>query len=377
MITLTVFFTLLMNITAYAENVYFPIKSLSDQWQVYDEKYDAYVPYINSRHKNHNTISLLIDPLEYKGLFVRYYASRGLSVFFDNKIYKNYFTEGYDEISYDLLNKVKKDKRVLLTFVGPKDILPFKSTSIVSVKHVLNGNESLQADSNEVLVIPRDNINYSSYYLLMILFVCAAYIFQKYASYTTFVYIYNPKSLIGRERMDELNAHSDLDKFQIIYMILNCVCMSMVIITGYYRNPSLIEKSFIGEVLSLSTLLLMGYAAKYVFLQICGFVFDVPKLVKVQYFEFLRLTLIFSLAMFLMTLLFFSPFAVLPSISRVVFDYCAFALLLMLILKIGFMLKKASTFQNMYLISYLCITEILPVMFFYRIYFQVGYFLNL
>lgn len=220
-------------------------------------------------------------------------------------------------------------------------------------------------------------MNFASQYLIVVLIVLGSYIFQKYASYKTFQYIYNPLILIGKERFDDLSAHSDMDKFQLIYMVMNCLCLSLIIVTGFYAPLELEDFNFLKEVGMLTFLLLAGYFIKYIFLVFCGFVFNVPKLVKIQFFEFLRLTLIFSLILFVITLIFFSPFSVLPQMSRLVFDYSVFILLLFLLLKIGLTLKTAGHFQNVYLISYLCITEILPVLFFYRIYFQAGYILNL
>ena len=371
-------FALLAFIESRADMIYVPVKQLKDNWLVFDERYETYVPFVVSVHGRRDVLHMLVDPNLYQDQYLSFKAQNGLSVFFNNKIYSTYFNESTIQIPLELIKHVGGGKPVAVSFEGNYELLPIRSIAISVLKRESETVVSPNDDESMVtMAISRPDSAFASQYLLVVLIVLGSYIFQKYASFKTFQYIYNPLILIGKERFDDLSAHSDMDKFQLIYMVMNCLCLSLIIVTGFYSLEQLEDFNLLKEVGTLTFLLLAGYFIKYIFLVFCGFVFNVPKLVKIQFFEFLRLTLIFSLILFIITLIFFSPFSVMPEMSRLVFDYSVFVLLVFLIVKIGFTLKTAGHFQNVYLISYLCITEILPVLFFYRIYFNAGYILNL
>jgi hypothetical protein len=101
------------------------------------------------------------------------------------------------------------------------------------------------------------------------------------------------------------------------------------------------------------------YFVKYIFLETIGWIFNLSTIVKIQYYELLKFFFKFNLFVVPLCL-------VLRSINYIGFppSYLAFFILislLIILLRISFLIFKLTPFRNLYLFSYLCTTEILPL----------------
>jgi hypothetical protein len=62
------------------------VKDLSDEWMVFDKKYNSYIPYLDSSRQTY-TISRKLDLEKYKDYNLNFTADPGLGLFINNKLY--------------------------------------------------------------------------------------------------------------------------------------------------------------------------------------------------------------------------------------------------------------------------------------------------
>ena len=100
---------------------------------------------------------------------------------------------------------------------------------------------------------------------------------------------------------------------------------------------------------------------KFIYLHLLGWIFNVSELVKVQFYELIKVSLKFNLLLtVLTTAVYFSSYFHLK-MSFEYFIYFTIFSLAVVLLRVGHLSFKLSGFRNIYLFSYLCATEILPL----------------
>ena len=121
------------------------------------------------------------------------------------------------------------------------------------------------------------------------------------------------------------------------------------------------ESAIVVRVL-LYTGLIAGFVlGKYLFLELMGYIFDLTPIVVVQYREFMRTILFMGLFLPLVMLLYLSFNQTLPTTVLWVSNGVVSLLLVGTVLRVARTLHRRTSLLNLHLFSYLCATEVIPL----------------
>ena len=121
------------------------------------------------------------------------------------------------------------------------------------------------------------------------------------------------------------------------------------------------ESAIVARVL-LYTGLIAGFVlGKYLFLELMGYIFDLTSIVVVQYREFMRTILFMGLFLPLVMLLYLSFNQTLPTTVLWVSNGVVSLLLVGTVLRVARTLHRRTSLLNLHLFSYLCATEVIPL----------------
>jgi hypothetical protein len=154
---------------------YYLVYDYHDDWQVFDEQYKAYVPYIRNEHKDYNSFSLFFDSENYRGYKLLYFSSKENYLFINASLQRKLPVDQWVVMDVDSLKEKYGKTKVFLTFYG-------NNTSVEAIS-VLVGNKvskvekSIQISDSLLTVIPRELTPFQDYLILSILFLAICYAF--------------------------------------------------------------------------------------------------------------------------------------------------------------------------------------------------------
>jgi type III secretory pathway component EscU len=103
------------------------------------------------------------------------------------------------------------------------------------------------------------------------------------------------------------------------------------------------------------------YCIKYLYLRLLGDIFNLRKIISIQFFELIKISLKLNLLCVPLAIIFFYARAEMLEIAYKYFLYALILCGVIAAVRISFLIFKYSGFRNIYLFSYLCMAEILPL----------------
>ena len=100
------------------DNSFYIVHDYQDDWQVFDERYKAYVPYVREQHKGYNSFSLFFDIENYKGYKILYRSERENYLFIDASLQKKLPISTLLVLDVDSLQNVFGKAKLFLTIYG-------------------------------------------------------------------------------------------------------------------------------------------------------------------------------------------------------------------------------------------------------------------
>jgi hypothetical protein len=339
------------------------VKDLNQDWLVFDPHYKAYVPYIIVKKGNRpSSISQKLDLQKFKSYNLNFIASPGLSLFINNKLYYNNSTddEEYVKMPVQLISRDNFSEIDLLTFYNAKKIFPYNSFYIgfsqkntpLIVNDVKNAFVKLEREKT-----PGENI-----YIILFLLILFLFAFVKNKYYRRFSEFYDFTKLLPSSLGDD-NNNLVLDVFSlpsVLFILINSLSWALLMATlgGKQYNYDLSTISGLGLVIFI---IIVIYFLKYFYLEIMGWIFNLKQLVKVQFFELVKVSLKINLFLVPLVIVAFYSKGRIGEISNKFFLYILLFCFFISLIRASSLIFKLTAFRNIYLFSYLCTTEILPL----------------
>jgi len=120
-----------------------------------------------------------------------------------------------------------------------------------------------------------------------------------------------------------------------------------------------------GKILLVINFILLGAGyliGKYLLIQIIGNIFNLEKLSPMHFYEFVRFSTILSLAALILGFLSFGAHKISTQEMVLGIEVLVLVFFLARCIKVSILLTNWAKFRTVYLFSYLCATEILPIM---------------
>ena len=355
------FFLYISFFQAYAEGAFSNSKRLGDELYIFDSKYQKLVPLINL---NVNTVHFPLDTKLYKGQFLYFKSEGTVVVFVNNQLYKKFSHDHQTAISVDEIKNNFGAAFPLITLYSPQRLgKVIHSLSICTLQHTID-----ESNISYKLIDRTTFMTHQSALLGMLLLFVFFFAIQNNVSTQFFSYVYNPLNFI-RESIssDDLSTVSRMDFSKIIFLLLDTIIISFVYVLLHDENWN---QSLVQKISVLGSYLLILFFVKFIYNVIVAYVFRLSNYAHISYHQFLRHCMFFALMILCLYLLFSSPFTLFNISGKDLFNGLLVVLIGSYIVKVIFSLKKVINLRSFYFISYICVSELIPVILFLVYYFS-------
>jgi hypothetical protein len=354
------------------DNGYNVIYNFEKDWSVYDQDLGVYTPYVGQGSENSKVYSLKITLSDFPGGFlVIKTSSKANFLFFDNNLKKTLPYNKWVVYSIrELINESRKSQTTLSIFGSNK---PEDNTVFVGYP-ATKSTEMVSKSKNRFLsLIPRTNSHINSSLvlvffinILMLSFIASNYTkaFKKYYSLkdlTAFV----PKE-------NSFLVNKPMDRPNMMFIILLSLICGFIVLMAQANGFNIFAENFFFQIgdtfgilivnfFKICLIIFVSFIIKYFYINLVGKLFNIRKFVDVHYFKIIQTSIYyFSFVLILLLLGYNTHLKPNFEFKYVITLVLLFFYILRTIL-IYFTINRAGNIKTLYLISYLCIVEVFPI----------------
>ena len=350
---------------------YFLVKNLAQDWLVYDQREKEYVPYVAEQHGNQLSVNTLVDlesNLHYELLL---YVEKNNYLFLNGSLQENLKAGSWRVMKIDSLYKIFRRPQLMITIYGT----PGQAGKDVIIVHRKAAVEKLITIEEESFLNlkPREQASIANFFILgiLLLFTFAAFLFN--TSPRAFNRIYSLPDLFQMDfRDDSFMINKPFSRTNILFVVLLSLELAYLYLFTQDKEYNLFSSKELlatGQAFSdtwlnylkIAFICFLGFIGKYVGLYILGTLYRLEGVANMHYFKVLQSSLLFFTALILLAsvasfyIVDWSPIIRSVLIIPVIVFYVFRTIL------IFFTISNSTTVKNLYLISYLCIVELIPI----------------
>lgn len=353
------------------EDAFYLVHDYRDDWQVFDERYNAYVPYVHEVHKGYSSYSLFFDIENYKSYKLLYQSPKENYLFIDATLQRKLPVDTWVVIDIDSLQRVYHKTTLFLTFYGTNTGIEHLSVQIGN--KIPDLKNDIKLSDSLLTVIPRILSPFKNFVALCLLFLSCFY---------ALLYNYQPKEFSRyfsvRElltigvRDDSLTVTKPFHLANFIFVIALSFTTAYILAlilhekTDVFTISSILQEedsllSFIANFFEIAIVILIFFILKYFTLIILTNLYRLDNIVNIHFFKIVQAS-----GMFFLCLAIFLTFSVFsyPDIIKNAEKYLFIPISIFFILRlllIYFTINKMTGLKRFYLFSYLCIVELIPL----------------
>jgi len=350
---------------------YFLVRDLSQEWLVYSQNEKEYVPYVPEQHNTQLAINTLIDLESNRNYELLIYVEKENYLFFNGSLQDNLQAGTWRIMRIDSLYKIYRRPQLMITIYGTLGQVG-KTVLIGHRKDTIEKRITIEEESFLQLK-PRETTAISNFFVLGMLFLIAFAAFLHNGHPRAFAYFYNIADLFQvKIRDDSFLINKPFSRtnllfvgllsFQLGYLYLfsqdkqyNLFSSKELLLTGQTLFDTWINYF---KIVFISFIFLI---LKFMSLYILGVLYRLQGVANIHYFKIIQSSLLFYTGIVLM-----ASFA-----SLYVFDWSSLVRQMIIIpgiifyilrvVLLFFTISNTTTIKSLYLISYLCIVELIPL----------------
>ncbi len=352
-------------------------QSLDDQWLIYDETYKGYIPYFQKEHGVQPTLSLYLNLKKYTHYTLLLQVPQTTHLFIQSQLCRTLAAQSQLILNIDSLQAVHSSQSILVTLYNsaghvklPVATIVYKNQQLASVKK----NAPLVVGSQVQQPQLRELSQFQDFVTVAIVLLLAFY---------TFLLNYHPKAFQRNfsfqaifsvdTREDATVIAKPLSQINLLFVLAHSMLLSL-----FYMIAQKYSESFFVNVLPInlsnsfwecvqyfmfcSAIIFVLLLCKYFFIYAIGVVFGINNAASVHYYEYLLFSRIFFLVTVPLLFIFMLSFPHLLIWFIQVIFVAVVGLNIARMLIISSVLNKITSFRNLYLFSYLCATELIPLL---------------
>ncbi len=354
---------------------YRSVHDLTYEWLMYDHEEKVYVPFRYNADKEFQTFTLDLDLSRFPHAFLLVRTPpRPGNIFVDNALERVSKKQDWLVYNLDSLRREYRKEKIYFSFFTASS-----ASEVVAYIGFPSGNPvgaSVQEETSVrevVRLTPRSVSRFNSgvaiafvLSLVVMSFVSNNY-FRVYGKY------YSLRDVLStRVKEDLFIIGKPLDRPSLLFVILLSVVLGFLILMLQFGGLPLTEGSFLFQsgntvavhavnFLKLCLLAFIVYVLKFFYLNIMGKLFNLGKVTDLHYFKVIQCSLFFYSLLLLLVLVMYNTYIPLPE------DIENYLFILLMVfyswrgLLIYFTINRESSVKFLYLFSYLCIAEALPI----------------
>ncbi len=350
---------------------YFTVYDFKNDWLVYDQNYQDYVPFVSQSNIDKSALSVLIDIESNRKYDLLIYVKKDNYLFVDASLNQRLRPEAWTRLPIDSLFQVYKKPQILVTFYGTtgsddKTVLIAHPKASQNEKLINIGDESFLS------LRPRNLSPLNNFFTLSFLLIVIAIALLFGGSGRAFSRFADVRDLVITNVKDEFLINRPLSRVNVLFILLLSIEIAFVYffvrskkydlfaIGNFVANEQTLIQNF-WDFIKIIIVVFGLYIAKYFMLYFLSFLYRLDSAVNIHFFKVVQSSLIFfTVLLFGVSMASFYVIDWQPVIKNaIIFPAILFYSLRLLLLY--FTIKNSALTKNLYLISYLCIAELIPL----------------
>lgn len=349
------------------------IHNFKDEWVSYDQDLRLFVPYVKNNDNADRPLGLRVNLLDYPNAQLEISSKSGESyIFFNKKLKAKIIGQKNLTFSVNSLLKEINGPNLNLFFYGKLPPENFEVKVTYRTNNIVN-NQIVQNKS--VLNIYPRNIRSFQTTLTLVFMIFLGFTSFLGANFSkAYLNVFNFNNLFSGQKGSFQSNAKPLDRPHILFVILLSILVSFGVLLisnsadlrlfsyfGFFEKWSN-QLKFLLNFLILLISVITIYISKYFLLRIIGTLFSLGKVIDIHYFKLIQTSIIlFALAVMILLINFNFPFLPEPLFFKntIIFIFSLFFIIRTLIIFQA--INRIESFKILYLLSYLCIVEILPL----------------
>lgn len=343
------------------------IKDLNREWITIDAN-NRYVPYIDKSMADVPLLGVLLNLSRFSGSQLLICMPAGSAVLTGKKIASFSQEAACVKLSIDSLARVHEQENLLVSvYQQNRD---FEEVGIWIVQE-RSGGDQLSANQ----VFKRNDAVLADFFTvgILILLILYAILINQYPRIFS--------NLFSLSRVFSLKVREDntrvrlINEAHIVFLIQHCLLLGFLFIILVSTTTAMIQidipyldfqqNTFSGYMLlwGQTSLLVFGTIwVKYLIVMIFGALFRLRQLRLMHMLDYMRMSLIYGALLFILIIVVFAGIGYYQSSYFDLLVYLFIALSAIRVIVLYFRLFRSASFRNLYLISYICIAEVIPLL---------------
>lgn len=344
---------------------YYLLKDLKTEWMVYDNKNHFLIPYMTAIAATSPVIHFWIETEENLSNLISIEYPENCGIFIQDKLIDYFEKPGQVVYPVDSLDKLYKTDSLFFSIYLPAGMDRLKTVLLSSKK--VSATDMSAGEFMKIRKVKRPR--FSEFVKVSVILLVVLITFLYNASHRQFIQYFNISRSFSRVSTDEFLARTaSFSKTDFLYMLVMSVLMAFhILMITYHRDQyksyeelTSLSDPFAGWIL-LFPVIFIWYMFRILIINIFSNLFRIRDMQPIHMFELIRVTDFFSLAALIFTILAFFVFRLsFDSYSNLLIaGFLGFNFLRLSIIAIKFL--NSTTYKKLYLITYLCISELIPL----------------
>jgi Domain of unknown function (DUF4271) len=353
------------------EGSYYLVHDYQDDWQVFDTRYKAYVPYVREQHQDYSSFSLFFDIENYKGYKLLYRSEKENYLFIDASLQKKLATSSWVVLDIDSLQQAFGKTKLFLTIYGTNTNV--EDLTIQIGNKISKTQKTTEIGESLLTILPRELSPFQNFFVIGLLFLTCLYAFLYNFQPKSFQRFFSVRDLLTLSKRDEsFIVNKPFDIGNVLFVVNLSFTLSFIFMLITHEKTDLFSASNIlreGETLGtllwnfleIAIIIFVAMNFKYFSLRVLSNLYRLDNITNIHYFKIIQASSIFFLL--ILAVLTFSTVSnpeIIKSAEKYFFIPISLFFVLRLVL-LYFTINKMATLKNLYLFSYLCIIELIPL----------------
>ncbi|MEZ0485036.1 DUF4271 domain-containing protein [Fibrella aquatica] len=348
---------------------YFPVHDFEQEFVIYDEAFKAYVPFIAEQHNTENALSASVDIESNRHYKLLIHSKKDGFLFINAALRRKCPANQWLVFDIDSLHRLYRQPQLFLTLYGPASVGNWKL--LIGYPRAA-ANQTIRLDDDLLSVRPRNRSPYGNFFSLGLLFLLASHAFLYTFFRRAFELFYNPLNLIRLATPDEsFVVNRPLSRISLAFTLNLSFLLAFLFVYIQHLDAHLFglsglfmpQQTFVWVLISYVVICLLIFVlliSKYLLIAAVGSLYKYEALVNIHYFKVLQSSLLFSTLIVLVVSALDSTVSITDiSVSYVLIPCICFYLSRLFWLYLTFV--RLMSVKNLYLFSYLCIVELIPL----------------
>ena len=337
---------------------------------IYDEAFKTYVPFIAEQHSTENALSASVDIESNRHYKLLIQSKQPGFLFIDAALRHNCKAGEWLVLDIDSLYRLYRKPQLFLTLYGPASLSNWQL--IIGYPRAAAAAKTIRLNDDLLSVRPRNESQYGNFFSFGLLFLLASHAFLYTFFRRAFQLFYNPVNLLQLAAPDDLFIiNRPLSRISLAFTLNLSLTFSFLFIYIQHINVSFFGLNsvlasyqtfgwLLVSFLIISLFVLSLFIGKYLLVAAVGSLYRYEALVNLHYFKVLQSSLLFGMLLLMLASVSYSQFPVTdtPS-SYVLIPFIGFYSVRLVWLYATFV--RLMPVKNLYLFSYLCIVELVPL----------------